>query len=418
MRNGQRNNGPVTSLADQVLPLIRTRADIHRWSASNAHGAQMHHAIDILEDAIPTVEPTEAYAVVHKALASSIRVIARADDSSGIIGDACRRLLELHPRLAAAAKTSPSRLVEWMFAFQFDGEVDYFELDPVAYAPALGELGLRAYRERLDEMRIGLAPETDSNRWTGPGAHRRWVLEWNDRRLAVLDRDVDAIIRTHARDRRVATWLRDTAEALAEIGETDLAIEWAEQATNFGLGHQSQRASEYWCELLATHRPVDLLAARRYVFERWPSAVTAARLKEATGRAWPEHEASVMRALESRPDDAVGFALRGLRDPQRAWELAHRLELTNARTWSDLIKEYERIDPLATLDIHRSLVEGTLEGTGAQFYKDAARRLARMRKLAADTNRATEVDALIVGLRETHRRRPRLQSEFDRANLP
>ena len=117
MRNGQRNNGPVTSLADQVLPLIRTRADIHRCSASNAHGEQMHHAIDILEDALRTVEPTEAYAVVHKALASSIRVIIRADDSSGIIGDACRRLLELHPRLAAAAKTSPSRLVEWMFAF-------------------------------------------------------------------------------------------------------------------------------------------------------------------------------------------------------------------------------------------------------------------------------------------------------------
>ena len=36
------------------------------------------------------------YAVTHKALASAIKVIARAD-SSGIIGDACRRLLELHP---------------------------------------------------------------------------------------------------------------------------------------------------------------------------------------------------------------------------------------------------------------------------------------------------------------------------------
>jgi hypothetical protein len=37
------------------------------------------------------------YVVTHKALASAIKVIARADDSSGIIGDACRRLLELHP---------------------------------------------------------------------------------------------------------------------------------------------------------------------------------------------------------------------------------------------------------------------------------------------------------------------------------
>jgi hypothetical protein len=47
-----------------------------------------------------------------------------------------------------------------------------------------------------------------------PNRHERWVLDWNDRRLAVLDHDVDAIIRTHARDRRIAAWFKDTAEAL------------------------------------------------------------------------------------------------------------------------------------------------------------------------------------------------------------
>ena len=38
------------SLADAVLPLIRTRADLHRYSSANQHGQQMHEAIDILED--------------------------------------------------------------------------------------------------------------------------------------------------------------------------------------------------------------------------------------------------------------------------------------------------------------------------------------------------------------------------------
>jgi len=93
----------VTQLADTVLPLIRTRTELYRWSAANAHGSQMHEAVDILETAIPTSDPADVYAVTHKALASAIKVIARADDSSGIIGDACRRLLDLHPRLAASA---------------------------------------------------------------------------------------------------------------------------------------------------------------------------------------------------------------------------------------------------------------------------------------------------------------------------
>jgi hypothetical protein len=74
----------------------------------------MHEAVDVLESAIPTADATEVYTVTHKALASAIKVIARADDSSGIIGDACRRLLDLHPEAAAAAKVTPGKLVDWM----------------------------------------------------------------------------------------------------------------------------------------------------------------------------------------------------------------------------------------------------------------------------------------------------------------
>src|SRR5665811_206155 len=92
------------SLADAVLPLIRTRSDLYRWSVSNAHGRQMHEAVDLLEQAAPTTDPAIVFAVTQKALTSAVNVIARADDSSGIIGDACRRLLELHPKAAAVAK--------------------------------------------------------------------------------------------------------------------------------------------------------------------------------------------------------------------------------------------------------------------------------------------------------------------------
>ena len=74
----------MTSLADTVLPLVRTRADLSRWGAANEHGRQMH---DALEAALPTADPAEVYAVVQAALASAVKVIARADDSSGIIGD-------------------------------------------------------------------------------------------------------------------------------------------------------------------------------------------------------------------------------------------------------------------------------------------------------------------------------------------
>ncbi len=410
----------VSTLGDAVLPLIRTRSDLYRYSAANAHGRDMHEAIDILEAAIPTTDPAEIYSVTHKALASSLKVIARADDSSGIIGDACRRLLELHPQAAVAARTPVGKVIDWMMKFQFDDDaVDYFELDPVAYAPALGEVGMAAYRKRVAEVEAKLGPRpSEDERWTASHSHEWFTLDWNAQRLAVVDHDTDAIIRTHAKDRRVAAWLEDTAEAFEEIGEIDLAIDWAKQATDFDRGHQARKAADYWCGLLETHRTAEALDARLAVFRKWPSSTSAARLHKAAGQAWPDHRDEVVATLAASPSDAVLFALLTLKEPQYAWNLAHSLALDSHHTWSELVKAYEKVDPIAVLPIHQRLVENELVEAGAQHYRLAARRLAKMRKLSAGSEKSDEVNDLILELREVHRRRPRLQQEFDRAGLP
>lgn len=405
----------MSDLADAVLPLIRTRAELWRWSVFNAHGDQMRRAVGILAAAIGVEDPATVLAVTQKAIASSMAVIMRADDSSGIIGDACQALLDMHPGIAALAQPPTAKLVDWMIRFQFNNECDYFHLDPVAYAPALGETGMKTYRKKLAELADNLGPRP-AEIWAG---HEWATLHHNEQRLAVYDRDIDAIIRTHARDRRVAVWLEDTAEALEEIGEIDLAIEWAQQAVDFpGGGHQSMKASDYLCRLLAEHRPKEVLPARLSAFQLWPSSSTAAHLfREARGD-WPQYEQAVMATLATQPRDAVLFAQLTLKDIPLAWELAHSLGRIDDRTWSDLVKAYEKIDPIATLPVHEVLVVSQLEVADAQNYRLAARRLARMRKLALDTPHAADTDALIAELREIHKRRPRLQQEFTRAGLP
>lgn len=409
----------VSDLAGTVLPLIRTRADLWRWSTANQHGEQMHDAVDILQAAAETADPADVFAVTQKAIASALKVIMRADDSSGIIGDACRALLDLHSGVAARATPPTAKLVDWMIAFQFENECDYFTLDPVAYAPALGEKGMDAYRARLAGLEAALGPRpSDEERRTAVQRAEWFTLDWNAQRLAVLDRDVEAIIRTHGRDQKVAAWLQDTAEALSEIGEFDLAIEWAERALEVGPGHQSLKAGEYWCTLLAEHRPVKLLEARLEIFRRWPSSGTAATLYRDAGEAWAHHRDEVMERLADSPRDAVQFAMLSLLDVGYAWQLAHSLYLDDDRTWSDLVKPYEKVDPLAVLPVLNRLVLRELAETGAQHYQIAARRLKKMRKLAAGSEYAAEVDQLIAELREINRRRPRLQQEFDRAGLP
>jgi uncharacterized Zn finger protein len=114
----------------------------------------------------------------------------------------------------------------------------------------------------------------------------------------------------------------------------------------------------------------------------------------------------------------VLFAQHTLHDLPLAWTLAHDLNLTDDGAWADLAKAYETLDPVAVLPVLARVVDHDLSHAGAQHYRVAARRLARMRRLAAGTTQADAVDELIAELRRTHRRRPRLQQEFDRAGLP
>jgi hypothetical protein len=410
----------MTELADAVLPLIRTRADVGRWSSANEHGEQMNVAVDILEAAVTDGDPADVYRTTHRALASALKVIARADDSSGIIGSACRRLLDLHPVVAARAGVAKAELVRWMMDFQFhQEEVDYFALDPAAYAAALGEDGMRLYRAKLDEVATTLGPlPPAAGEWSIADSQERWALEWNARRLAVYDRDAEAIIRTHARDLRVAAWFEDTARAFEEIGDVDKAIGWADDGGAFDKGHQAKHCAEYWSELLARYRPTEYLEARRRNFSMWPDAAHAGALYAAAGPRWGEFRDEVSDALRSQPSDAVIFALDSLKDARLAWDLAHSLDLADNRLWTRVATSYEKIDRLVVLPVLARVIEAELIEANVHNYRPAARKLQRMRRLAEGSPQASDVDHFISEMRERNRRRPRLQQEFDRAQLP
>ena len=134
----------------------------------------------------------------------------------------------------------------------------------------------------MDALRAELPPQNSTEH---PSSYEpnTFLVEWFDQRFSVLDRNFDAIIRTHLRDGSVAAWHENVAKAFEEIGEVDLAIEWAQHATMFSLGHQSQSAARRWLRLLGEYRRDSLPDAAQVVFERWPTSENAARLVETVG---------------------------------------------------------------------------------------------------------------------------------------
>jgi len=65
----------VTALADAVLPLIRTRAEVWQWNTANAHGDRMLEAVAILRQAAEDDDPVDVFAVTQRAIASALKVI-------------------------------------------------------------------------------------------------------------------------------------------------------------------------------------------------------------------------------------------------------------------------------------------------------------------------------------------------------
>lgn len=242
------------------------------------------------------------------------------------------------------------------------------------------------------------------------------MLQYNAERLAVAHRDVARFIETHAGDQSRSYKLHNTAKALAEIGETGLAIDWAKRGALLETGHQGEAAGDFWCALLHGHRPGEEVAARRTVFERWPSFVQASRLHDAsvpTG-AWPAMQEEVLAALAVRPDDYVQFLLETLQDVPLAWAEAHRVGLDRGDLWEKLVDAYQVHDPAAVLSVLGNLIVGGLAVADARNYRIATARLRKHRTISITAGYPGATATLLASIREQHRNRPRLLRELDR----
>ncbi len=402
----------TTGLADaqkQLLDGFRTRRELYDWRAVSDYAGIAYASVEGLRDAAQTWGAAALIPTVHKAIASTVRVIHRADDSNGEIGTIVRELLDLHAELCAIASPPPTKLADWLIDFQFDGKQDFFNPDVALYADALGEKGLARFDERLRQIEGKLPPPSDDY-------DDRTMVRYNFERLAVARRDVAGIIASFGELTR-SYRLHDLAKALVEVGAIDEAIAFAERGTHAELGWQAERCGQYWCELLHENRSRDEeLAARTLIFERWPTAQNAQGLAAVAGDGWATLAEDAYAKLEKRDPSELINALLGLGLDERAWNEAHRFTL-HERQWTRLVAAREKVDPASVVPVLRELIDTDLQIADARNYKSAAKRLKQLRAALKATGAGDEFEPIVAALREEHRRRPRLLEELRKAGF-
>ncbi len=324
---------------------------------------------------------------------------------TGSIGDLARELLALHARACDAGVADPTDLAAWMVRFRFDDQ-DLFEVDPVRYASALGEAGLAAYRAAV------------AARLDGDSFAVRYARE----RLAILDRDVDAIVRLVGGDLTTPYRFIRVAEAMRELGLDDEALGWAKRGIAQTSGWQVAQLYDLACDVhAAREEPLEVLALRRTQHERMPSSSTYRALRTAAEAldAWPLEQDAARATLQRTDQRGFVDALLGDGELELAWRaaVAAPRDALGPDLWLRLAESSERDRPADALAVYQGIADEVLERADRRAYRSAARILQRAQAAA---QAAGELDAFgehLARLRERHRRRPTLIAILDKADL-
>jgi hypothetical protein len=395
----------IESLKTEVDGALRTRRYLgYRESIDWAHDAAP--VVDELAKQAVVAPSRELLALVERAIGHVVKVILKADDSSGTIGDLAHQLLEIHERVCDAGVADGVRLAKWMVRFGFDDQ-DFFTVDPVRYSAALGDDGLTAFRRTVAER--------------STAARVPFAVSYAEERLAVLDGDVDRVIELLGGDFTNTYHFIRVAEAMLELGRDDDALSWSQRGIESTTGWQVAQLYDIAADVLARRGDPDaVLDLRRDQHRRMPSTSSYALLRAVTpGKDWPAEQAAARDVLAARDRGALVDVMLADGDSDAAWQVAtsdpdwepgeHR--------WARLAEAREPTDPAAAMGVYLRLVESTLTKADKRAYRKATNDLKRARRAADPAGLSEEFDDYVAALREHHRRRPTLMAMLDKAGL-
>lgn len=382
----------VASAAEEVLDEIERHLDGSQQAADAARPA-LEHAVKRLR-----------------------AITERADDSSGVIGQACQRAADLHARSCVEGQPDATRLAKWLVSFR-SSSPGWPETPLSGYAAAFDDKALATYRRGVEAY---ARSQEGQDRWARFGADQM-LLE-----LADHDGDVDAAVEILSAGEHPS--YGGIIERLRAAGRDREAMAWTDRAIE--AGRLSEReGNDFWLfvpdvleALLADGRREDALALARGRVQSGFSPTAYRQLLDLADRlgereeqqTWALALAEERAGRSGNADLLVALALADL-DVDRAWAAHERYGVSSLR--QTLAEAVAKVRPREAADLLRPVLQDALRHADRRNYRTVAQLLERMRALYGQVGAAAEIDALVVQVREDYRRRPTLLAELDRHGL-
>jgi soluble cytochrome b562 len=407
----------VAELVKGVRDALATRGFIdYRRSFELAAAAE--EILDELEEHLDRGAADAVAPALQKVTVRLQRLAGQADDSGGVIGDACQRAVSLYARSCREGAPDRTRLARWLVKFR--GESPGWPrvvLDD--FVAAFDEKALTEYRRGIESL---ARQRADADAWA-----RREVVDMLVE-LADHDGDVDAAITLLAGGERVDH--AGIVERLRAAGRVEEMLQWLDRAVAAGKvrGHgPSGMHGLLPYDVAQVYRSVDriedALDVLRAEFAREPGIGTFRLLTgfaDEVGRRDAERDwaLATARAHATTPY-RNGAALIEIAiaedDLDLAWQ-AER-EFGAGYSWEPLVGASADSRPLDAARLLRSHVDEDLRHADTKRYPVIAERLVQMRELHEKGGAVEPFVAYLAVIRESYRRRPSLMAALDRARL-
>lgn len=397
----------VAVLREEIDHTFTPRRRFYEYREAGAYARDAEGLVQVIEGLAGPSSP-DLLVAIERAITLTVRTILRSDDSSGYQGDQIRRLLDAHARAADALpgpldRAGRRRLATWLHGFRFSGKQDFFEVDVDAYADTLGDVGVTHYRELVERSADAGTDE--------------FAVRYARTRLAILDRDADAIVRAVGGDLTAQHQAIAVVEALDDAGLGRLAVQHATHGITLKRTHlHGVLVDRLVVDAVERGDLAEAVTLRRDHFRLDPGSLTFAALRSAAQDAgvWATEQAAAESRLAERAPQAHVTMLLGEDRDDEAWEfaMAHPQAASTAGAWERLCARRARTAPADTLPVYRELVTTTLRTTDRRAYVAAARLLDRMRSAAQAAGCLAEFTVFLTETVEANRRRPTCMDAF------
>lgn len=404
-------------LLDAVRDALSARGFVdYRRSFDLARDAQ--ELLDELEEYLDGGAADAVRPALLKATTRLQKLAGQADDSGGVIGDACQRALDLYARSCREGRPEPVKLATWLARFR-DESPGWPRVELSDFVEALDAKGLATYRRAVEVMSKRYV---DADRWK-----RASIVELQVE-LADHDGDVDAAVALLSDGESVDHG--GIVKRLRAAGRSEEMLRWLDRAVADGKvrGHGPNGLHGLLpFDVAQTYRSVgrldDALGVLRAEFAREPGIGTfrlltgfAAEVGRLEGeRAWALAEARTHATTPYRNGAALIEIAISEGDLDLAWE-AER-EFGAGYSWQPLVDASAESRPIDAARLLRVHVDTDLRQPNSKKYPVIAERMARMRELHERAGAPAPFDAYLGVIRDTYRRRPALMAALDRVGL-